>query len=105
MEREEASSQTITEWGQSDWRAARQKGTWESGFDRKLNMSQQCAQVAKKMNGHPGLDQEQCGQQEQGSDPSPVLSTAILELDFRICTLEYTRMMYVVFQNQDNGVD
>ncbi|RMC08855.1 hypothetical protein DUI87_13849 [Hirundo rustica rustica] len=39
-----------------------------------LDMSQQCALVAKKPMA-PGLDQEWCGQQEQGGHSSPVLGT------------------------------
>ncbi|RMC20739.1 hypothetical protein DUI87_01591 [Hirundo rustica rustica] len=42
----------------------------------RLNMSQQCALVAKKANAwHPGLYQERCGQQEQGGHSSLVLGT------------------------------
>ncbi|RMC08982.1 hypothetical protein DUI87_13979 [Hirundo rustica rustica] len=42
-----------------------------------LDMSQQCALVAKKANG-PGLDQEWCGQQEQGGHSAPVLGTVLI---------------------------
>jgi len=38
----------------------------------RLNMSQQCGQEGQ---GHPGLYQELCGQQEQGGDRAPVLGT------------------------------
>ncbi|GAB0193393.1 hypothetical protein GRJ2_001804600 [Grus japonensis] len=49
-----------------------QKGKGPGGVGRHwLNMSQQSAQVAE----HPGLYQEWCGQQDQGSDHPPVLST------------------------------
>ena len=42
-------------------------------MDSRLDMSQQCAQVAKRPMA-PALDQEWCGQQDQGSDFFPVLS-------------------------------
>lgn len=41
--------------------------------DNKLNVSQQCACVAKKSNNNPGLHEEQ--QQVLGGDPSSPLST------------------------------
>jgi len=49
--------------------------------DSQMNRSQQCAQVAKKANGHPGLDQEWCGQQDQGGDRGPVLALVRLHLE------------------------
>ena len=39
------------------------------------NISQQCDQVAKKANSILVLYQNQCGQQDEGSDCPPVLST------------------------------
>ncbi|KAJ7399706.1 hypothetical protein BTVI_112184 [Pitangus sulphuratus] len=42
-------------------------------FDSWLNMSQQCAQVAKKANGILASTKKCCSQQDQGSDHPPVL--------------------------------
>ncbi|KAJ7420693.1 rna-directed dna polymerase from mobile element jockey-like [Willisornis vidua] len=58
-----------TEWLESS-QMERDLGVW---IDRRLNKSQQSTQMPKKGQWHFGLYQEQCDQQDEGSDPSPVL--------------------------------
>jgi len=60
--------------GRSGWRAARWKRTWGAG-GQSAEHEPAVSPGGQEGQRHPGLDQEWCGQQEQGGDHAPVLGT------------------------------
>ncbi|RMB99640.1 hypothetical protein DUI87_23893 [Hirundo rustica rustica] len=61
--------------GKSYWKSAQWKRIWGCWLTV-AEYDPECVQLAKKANGVLDLYQEQCGQQDHGSDRPPVLSTA-----------------------------
>jgi len=62
---------TVEAWGGVAGKLPGGKGSWGAG----RQPAEHEPAVCQEGQWHPGLDQEWCGQQEQGRDRAPVLST------------------------------
>jgi len=62
-------------WGRVVGKLLGREGSESTLVNSQLNVSQQCAQAAKKIQWHPVLYQTKCNQQDYGGDFCPVLSS------------------------------